>query len=140
MTCWVVINLIRKMDIDPQKTYVQVSDYASSMIGTTANLRPGQVISIWDLLHALMLPSGNDAAVALAENFGIYLYYESKQYREAVKRNPEFVENFKLRSPISSFCIEMNRWCRVFNMNDTSFANVHGLNNKQNRSTAYDMA
>lgn len=29
----------------------------------------GQVLSIWDLLHGLMLPSGNDAAMVLAENF-----------------------------------------------------------------------
>lgn len=30
-----------------------------------------------DLLYALMLPSGNDAAVVLAENFGCLLYFDS---------------------------------------------------------------
>ena len=27
-----------------------------------------------------MLPSGNDAASALAENFGVYLYFQSKEF------------------------------------------------------------
>ena len=38
--------------------------------GTTAGLRKGDKLSVWDLLHALMLPSGNDAAIALAEFVG----------------------------------------------------------------------
>lgn len=33
----------------------------------------GQVVSIWDLLHGLMLPSGNDAAMVLAENLSYKL-------------------------------------------------------------------
>lgn len=28
---------------------------------------------MWDMLHGLMLPSGNDAAIALAEHFGTIL-------------------------------------------------------------------
>jgi len=33
-------------------------------------LNHGDKVLVYDLLHALMLPSGNDAAVALAEFFG----------------------------------------------------------------------
>jgi D-alanyl-D-alanine carboxypeptidase (penicillin-binding protein 5/6) len=40
------------------------------MIGTTAYLRPGDEISLLDLLYGLMLPSGNDAAFAIAEYIG----------------------------------------------------------------------
>ena len=40
-------------------------------------------MSVWDLLHGLMLPSGNDAAVALAETFGLMLL-ELKDQSEAV--------------------------------------------------------
>jgi len=40
------------------------------MSGTSAELRMGDVLSVWDVLHGLMLPSGNDAAIALAEHFG----------------------------------------------------------------------
>ena len=50
-----------------------VSENAAMTPGTTATLRFGQKLRIYDLLHALMLPSGNDAAVTLAENFGEHL-------------------------------------------------------------------
>ena len=56
--------------MDLMKTLFCVSENASTTPGTTANLRTGQKVKIFDLIHALMLPSGNDAAVTLAENFG----------------------------------------------------------------------
>lgn len=56
--------------MDIKRTYFTVSDRAASTLGTTAYLKEGQKLSIVDLLYALMLPSGNDAAVTLAENFG----------------------------------------------------------------------
>lgn len=52
------------------KTLFSVSLNAATTPGTTANLKVGQRVKIFDLIHALMLPSGNDAAVTLAENFG----------------------------------------------------------------------
>ncbi len=42
---------------------VSVSRNAAATIGTTANLHTGDVLTVTDLLHGLMLPSGNDAAV-----------------------------------------------------------------------------
>jgi D-alanyl-D-alanine carboxypeptidase len=36
------------------------------MIGTTSNLEHGDIINIYHLFYALMLPSGNDAAIVLA--------------------------------------------------------------------------
>lgn len=36
---------------------------------------------MWDLLHGLMLPSGNDSAVTLAEHFGHYLYEVATRYK-----------------------------------------------------------
>ena len=44
------------------------------MKGTTANLQKGNWLSIYDLLYAMMLPSGNDSATVLAQNIGAYLY------------------------------------------------------------------
>lgn len=38
--------------------------------GTNAFLKKGGGLSVLDLLYALMLPSGNDAALALAQNTG----------------------------------------------------------------------
>ena len=36
------------------------------MPGTTANLKYGDIINIDQLLYAMMLPSGNDAALSLS--------------------------------------------------------------------------
>lgn len=44
-----------------------VSERASKMIGTSAGLGYSDILTVYELLHALMLPSGNDAATALAE-------------------------------------------------------------------------
>ena len=44
-----------------------VSAKAASTYGTTMNLSAGDTVSLRDLLYGLMLPSGNDAAVAIAE-------------------------------------------------------------------------
>lgn len=40
------------------------------MPGTSAQLQAGDVISLNSLLYGLMLPSGNDASVAVAEAIG----------------------------------------------------------------------
>jgi D-alanyl-D-alanine carboxypeptidase len=34
--------------------------------GTSADIEPGEIYTIHELLHGLMLPSGNDASMALA--------------------------------------------------------------------------
>jgi len=70
MTAFVVIQIVRKIKLDTQKTMLQVSKTAVTVGGTSAKLRSGDVLSVWDLLHGLMLPSGNDAAMTLAEHFG----------------------------------------------------------------------
>ncbi len=75
MTCHLALEMCEKLDVKPENTYVQVSRYASNIVGTSAELNEGDIISIEDLFYAMMLPSGNDAAVVLAENFGVYSYY-----------------------------------------------------------------
>ena len=79
MTCWVTVQLIKRLKLAPESTYIKVSLNAASQGGTTANLFAGDELSVLDCLHALMLPSGNDAATALAEHFGELLFYESKE-------------------------------------------------------------
>ena len=51
-------------------TLVEVSSTAANVIGTSADLITGDTLTIWQLLHGLMLPSGNDSAHCLAEYFG----------------------------------------------------------------------
>jgi D-alanyl-D-alanine carboxypeptidase (penicillin-binding protein 5/6) len=49
---------------------VEVTGEASSTIGTSADLKRGDSLTVLDLLYGLMLPSGNDAAMALARYCG----------------------------------------------------------------------
>ena len=86
MTCFIVIQICRKLKLNPEKTKLQVSKHAASIEGTSAKLKTGDVVTVWDLLHGLMLPSGNDAATVLAEHFGQYLYEVATRYKSTVKK------------------------------------------------------
>jgi D-alanyl-D-alanine carboxypeptidase len=70
MTCYTVLNLCKRYNIDMKNTHIQVSPDSSKVIGTSAVLKVGHQLTIWMLLHGLMLPSGNDAAHLFAEFFG----------------------------------------------------------------------
>jgi D-alanyl-D-alanine carboxypeptidase len=67
-----------------------------------------------------MLPSGNDAAWALAEYFGAKLTPNGK--------------------PVKRFLDEMNKNAQMLGLNSTIFHNPHGLIVKRNLSTAKDVA
>jgi D-alanyl-D-alanine carboxypeptidase (penicillin-binding protein 5/6) len=69
MTCYVTHRYIALGIVD-WDTEVEISRYASSIGGTSAHLREGDLLSVKDLMHGMMLPSGNDAALALAELVG----------------------------------------------------------------------
>ncbi|CAK79867.1 unnamed protein product (macronuclear) [Paramecium tetraurelia] len=114
MTFYVVLNMCRTMNVHTNNTYAEVSLQASLVGGTTADLLKGDVVSIEDLFYGLMLPSGNDAAMTLAENFG--------------------------KNPLIYFIQEMNNKARELQMTQTTYANPHGLNNKNNVSSAYDVS
>ena len=73
MTAITSIELAQELKLDIYKTYFKVSNRAASTIGTTANLISNQMVTIYDLLFGLMLPSGNDSGMALAENFSEYI-------------------------------------------------------------------
>ncbi|TNV77075.1 hypothetical protein FGO68_gene8001 [Halteria grandinella] len=81
MTAFVVIQIIRKIKLNSKKTLLQVSKNAASIGGTSAKLKSGDVLSVYDLLHGLMLPSGNDAATCLAEHFGQYLFEVATRHK-----------------------------------------------------------
>jgi len=76
MTLLVVLKFIEKYELNPQKIYVTISSVAGSITGTLANLTYKERVRIIDLLYGLMLPSGNDAAIALSEAVGVLLYFE----------------------------------------------------------------
>ena len=83
MTAYTVCRLMQELSINqPKNVYLRVSKKAAFVIGTTAFLKVDQRINIYDCLHALLLPSGNDAAIVLATAFGKWLYFDSDKSRK----------------------------------------------------------
>lgn len=81
--------------------------------GSSIYLEQGEKITIQDLVYGLMLRSGNDAAVAIAEHIG-----ESEE----------------------GFVYLMNEKAMWLGMDQTHFTNPHGLDDEEHYSSAYDMA
>ncbi|MDA0790908.1 MAG: serine hydrolase [Proteobacteria bacterium] len=96
-----------------------VSRRADQQFGTTARLIQGDRLSIGQLLYALLLPSGNDAAMVLAEQVGRRLNL------------PTGVD------VLSGFVNRMNDKAIALGMTRTTFVDVHGMG--ENESTARDM-
>lgn len=80
--------------------------------GSSMYLKPGETVTVEELLYGLMLCSGNDAALALADCCG----------------------------GLEVFVQAMNEKAAALGMKDTSFANPNGLDDENHYSTAYDMA
>lgn len=70
MTCYTVLNLSDLFQVDVKERLITVVCDVQEVIGTSAFLVPGDKLSVWEMLHGLMLPSGNDAAHMLAFHFG----------------------------------------------------------------------
>ena len=75
MTLITVLKLLIRYGYphDGKRVQVKISRVCSKIIGTTAELKEGDVLSVEQLMYGMMLPSGNDAAFALAEFFGTIL-------------------------------------------------------------------
>ena len=92
---------------------VIVSKRAASVWGSKIHLKTGQVLKLEELLYGLMLNSGNDAAIVIAEHIG---------------------------GTVENFAIMMTEKARQLGAKDTSFKSPHGLDMDGHYSTAYDLA
>lgn len=81
--------------------------------GSSIYLELGEKMRLEDLLYGLMLRSGNDAAVAIAEHIG---------------------------GSVEGFAYLMNEKARKLGLRNTHFVNPHGLDEEGHYSTARDMA
>jgi len=97
------LDRVVTVDVDALKFY------DSTLMG----LRPGDRFTVRDLLHGLMLASGNDAAVAVGR---------------AVSGSD------------AAFVAEMNALVERLGLQDTHFQNPHGLDEPGHYTTAYDIA
>ena len=84
MTCYLCILACKKYEIDFKNFVVRVSERAAEMPGTTAELQAGDLLTIQKLLYGLMLPSGNDASVVIAESIGKII---QKYHKKATNKN-----------------------------------------------------
>ena len=109
---------------------VEVGIVETSVIGTSARLRRNYRYTVHQLLYGLMLPSGNDASLALAIWGGRTL--ASKGWKQ--------VDVTKKRQAISLFIDYMNSVAKELELKKTKFANPHGLSSPDNKSTAYDIS
>ena len=108
MTMMVTLKLSKELKIDMKNTWFRVSALAASTIGTSADLTENQRVTVHDLLYGLMLPSGNDAAMTLAEGFSD-LIIKARQ-RPSQTPMQHFVQQQKQSqiTTISAFVKEMN--------------------------------
>lgn len=79
MTCYLSILIARKYEIDLKTSYYRVPDRIPETPGTSAELLAGDLLTAEDLLYALMLPSGNDASICLAELMGKIIQRHKKK-------------------------------------------------------------
>lgn len=92
---------------------------------SSAGLTVGQRLSMQDLLEALMLPSGNDAARVIAVHIA-----------RKTTNNPQMNEE----QAINYFSNMMNRRAKLAGAADSNFVNPHGLQDKNHYTTAMDLA
>ena len=107
MTAYVVLHEL------PLDRMVRAAPYEAEYGESLLGLRPGQRISVRDLLYGLILRSGNDAAYDLA------LAAAGSEQR---------------------FVAEMNRYAAALGLTDTHYANPIGLDQRGNYSSAADLA
>ena len=88
----------------------------------TMGLWAGEVVTLRGLLYGLLMPSGNDAAMAIARSIGWQKGDTSAE--ESVQR----------------FVDLMNQTAREYQLRDTHFMNPHGLDEYGHYSTPFDLA
>ncbi len=108
-----IMTLFTALENSRPDEIVTVSDNAVLEEGSSAYLKPGAKISMGDLCYGLMLNSGNDAAVAIAEH---------------ISKNVEMFSEL------------MNDTAKELGIKNTNFTNPNGLHNDQHYTTAVDLA
>lgn len=88
-------------------------DTPHEIYGSHIALEEGEILTLKDLLHALMLPSANDAASAIAKHYG---------------------------KSLDGFVKLMNEKAKELGAYNTNFVNPHGLHDENHYTTAADLA
>ena len=109
-----IMTAILAIESNKLDDVVTVGEEVLTMYGSNIYIEVGEQMKLLDLIYGLMLRSGNDAAVVIAN----YIAGSEEKFVEM-----------------------MNKKAQEIGMKNTIFNNCHGLDEKtQNMSTAYDMA
>ena len=104
------ILLIENSDLNQTVT---ISGKSAGTGGSRLGLKKNDKITLRDLLYGLMLKSGNDSAVAIAETVG---------------------------GSVEEFANMMNEKAKELGLENTHFVTPHGLDNPEHYTTAYELA
>lgn len=137
MTAWLVIQLASS-DASVLDETIVYSRRADRTPGSTSGIRTGERIPVREALYGLLLPSGNDASVALAEHFGKRLH-ESQANDDQVESGDDDPADSADLDPLPVFVEAMNREAARLGMAETSFRNPHGLTAEGHVSSARDL-
>lgn len=108
-----IMTAVLALELGDLEELVAVSPEAAYTPGSGAGLRPGERYPLRDLLEGLLLPSGNDAAVAIAQH---------------------------LAGSVEAFSALMNEKAYWLGLRDTHFVNPHGLHHPRHVTSVYDLA
>lgn len=92
---------------------VKIPDIAAGVEGSSIYLKPGEELTLRQLLYAVLLESANDAATAVAVTVG---------------------------GSVEEFAHMMNERAEALGLSDTHFTNPHGLDDEEHYTTASDLA
>ena len=107
---WTALIVLERSELTD---LVYVSSRAALTEGSSIYLEQGQTYTIDYLVHGLMMQSGNDAAIALAEHVG---------------------------GSVEGFVHLMNEKAQAYQLTQTNFTNPTGLHHEKHLSSAYDTA
>ena len=114
MTAYLVFSALKDKKLDLNQS-VNVSTHAWKVDASSSKMfiEPNKPVTINELLYGLIVQSGNDAAVALAET---------------------------VAGSEDAFVVQMNKEAERMGLKSTHFANPHGLPSPENYSTAQDLS
>jgi len=107
-----IMTLLVALEKGNMSDEVTISANAASVAGSSCNLKQGAKIKMQNLLTAMMMASGNDAATAVAEHIG---------------------------GSVDSFVALMNDKAAELGMTNTHFVTPHGLHDENHYTTLNDM-
>lgn len=127
-----VMTAVIALENSDMSREVTVSRTAASVGESSANLQAGDVLTMENALKGLMIPSGNDAAIAIAETIGPDFQAEAKRTGNTLHRaDGSAIDSDDPASALDAFVAKMNEKAAELGCQNTVFENPHGLDGSQ---------